>query len=78
MDARGIYASDTKEQAAKFGDGLLTSLQKMDELLADWKTEVPDHQRASFENLLARAAEFKALPFGDGPARHRNRSGSRQ
>jgi len=61
MDARGIYASDTKEQAAKFGDGLLTSLQKMDELLADWKTEVPDHQRASFENLLTRAAEFKAF-----------------
>ena len=61
MEARGIYASDTKEDAAKFGEGLLKNLQKIDELLAEWKTQIREDQRSTFDNLLARAAEFKAF-----------------
>ncbi|HEX5932699.1 MAG TPA: methyl-accepting chemotaxis protein [Pseudorhizobium sp.] len=61
MEARGIYASDTNEQAAKFGEGLLKNLDKMETLLAEWKPMVPSHQQATFENLLQRSAEFKAF-----------------
>ena len=61
MESRGIYASDTKEDAVKFGDGLLNNLQKMDVLLADWKSRIPDSQQAAFASLVARAGEFKAF-----------------
>ncbi len=61
MDARGIYASDTSQAAAKFGEGVLDSLESMEGLLAQWVPMVPAGQKASFENLLERSAEFKAF-----------------
>ncbi|MFN7027233.1 MAG: methyl-accepting chemotaxis protein [Pseudorhizobium sp.] len=61
MDARGIYASKTTEQAGKFGEGLLKSLDSMDKLLAEWKVAVPESQQASFQSLLQRATEFRAF-----------------
>lgn len=61
MDARGIYASKTTEQAAKFGTGLTESLGKMDKLLAEWKAIVPQGQQAAFGNLMQRAGEFKTF-----------------
>src|SRR5690606_27321017 len=61
MEARGIYASDTSEQAVKFGEGLIANLVKMDNLIGEWKPLVPDAQRSTFENLQMRAGEFKAF-----------------
>ncbi len=61
MDARGIYASETTEQASKFGEGLLKSLDSMDKLLAEWKAVVPESQQANFASLLQRAGEFRAF-----------------
>src|SRR5690606_18483269 len=61
MDARGIYASDTSQAAATFGEGGLDSLESMEGLLAQWVPMVPAGQKASFENLLERSAEFKAF-----------------
>ena len=38
MDARGIYASDTVEQATPFAEGIGKSLGKIDAHLAEWRT----------------------------------------
>ena len=59
MESRGIYASDTSEEAVKFGEGLLKNLESMEKLLAKWGPNVPASQKASFDNLLKRSAEFK-------------------
>ncbi|MEH6690555.1 MAG: methyl-accepting chemotaxis protein [Pseudorhizobium pelagicum] len=61
MDARGIYGSKSTEQAAKFGEGVIKSLGSMEKLLADWQAILPESQRAGFQNLLQRSAEFKAF-----------------
>src|SRR3569833_2194557 len=37
MDARGIYAAKTTDDAAPFGKGVMGSLGKNDALLAAWK-----------------------------------------
>ncbi|MCJ8520450.1 methyl-accepting chemotaxis protein [Pseudorhizobium tarimense] len=61
MDARGIYASKNTEQAAKFGEGVMKSLDSMDKLLAEWKPTVPEAQQAAFQNLTQRALEFRTF-----------------
>jgi methyl-accepting chemotaxis protein len=61
MDARGIYASKTTEQASKFGAGLQASLDGMDKLLTEWKAGVPESEQANFQNLLQRASEFRTF-----------------
>ncbi|HEX2146292.1 MAG TPA: methyl-accepting chemotaxis protein [Pseudorhizobium sp.] len=61
MDARGIYSSRTTEQAAKFGEGMHASLDQMDTLLTEWKTTVPESEKASFQSLLQRASEFRTF-----------------
>ncbi|MCB5201433.1 methyl-accepting chemotaxis protein [Neorhizobium sp. T786] len=61
MEARGIYASDTSQEAAKFGEGLVKNLASMEKLLSEWKPMVPASQQASFDNLLRRSEEFKAF-----------------
>jgi len=61
MDARGIYASKTVEQAKPFADGILASLDKIDAHLAGWQTLVPATQATEFEKLMARAAEFRTF-----------------
>jgi methyl-accepting chemotaxis protein len=61
MDARGIYASETTEQARPFGDGILASLDQIDAHLAEWQKLVPPEQAAEFEKLKARTAEFRAF-----------------
>jgi methyl-accepting chemotaxis protein len=61
MDARGIYASDTVEQAAPFGQGILRSLDEIDELLSEWREIVPAEELPAFEAVVARSAEFRAF-----------------
>ncbi|MCF6369423.1 HAMP domain-containing methyl-accepting chemotaxis protein [Rhizobium halophilum] len=61
MDARGIYASKTTDQAAKFGAGLHESLDSMDKLLGEWKAIVTESEQADFQNLMQRASEFRAF-----------------
>ncbi len=61
MDARGIYASKTVEQAKPFGDGILASLDKIDAHIAQWAALVPPSQAADFEKVKARTAEFRAF-----------------
>ncbi len=61
MDSRGIYASDTVEQAEPFAAGIMTSLDKIDALLAGWRPLVTDETRDAFEKVVARTAEFRAF-----------------
>jgi len=61
MDARGIYASDTIEQAAPFAKGVLASLDQIDALIEAWRPLVKPEHQASFDNLVARAAEFRTF-----------------
>jgi methyl-accepting chemotaxis protein len=61
MDARGIYASETTEQAKPFGEGMLASLDKIDAHLAAWEQLIPAEQVPEFEKLKARTAEFRAF-----------------
>ncbi|MBB4952524.1 methyl-accepting chemotaxis protein [Agrobacterium vitis] len=59
MEARGIYVSKTKEEAAKFGVGLMKSLKEIDTTLETWGKLVPADQKASFNALVEKAAEFR-------------------
>jgi methyl-accepting chemotaxis protein len=61
MDARGIYASDTVEQAKPFGDGILASLDRIDAHIGNWGALVPASQAADFEKVKARTAEFRSF-----------------
>ena len=61
MDARGIYASDTVEQAKPFGDGILASLDKIDAHLAAWRPLVKAEDMSAFEKVVARTDEFRAF-----------------
>jgi methyl-accepting chemotaxis protein len=61
LDARGIYASGSVEQAKPFGDGVMASLDKIDAHLAGWQKLIPAAQMAQFEKLKARTAEFRAF-----------------
>jgi methyl-accepting chemotaxis protein len=61
MDARGIYASKTIEQAKPFADGILASLDKIDAHLSDWQSIIPASQVEEFDRLQARTAEFRTF-----------------
>jgi methyl-accepting chemotaxis protein len=61
MDARGIYASDTVEQAEPFGDGILASLDKIDAHLAAWRPMVKPEDLLAFEKVVSRTDEFRAF-----------------
>jgi methyl-accepting chemotaxis protein len=61
MDARGIYASDTLEQAAQFAEGLMTSLDRIDTVLAEWRPLVEAEDLPAFDALIGRSAEFRSF-----------------
>jgi methyl-accepting chemotaxis protein len=61
MDARGIYASDTLEQAKPFAEGILASLDKIDAHLAVWRPLVKAEDLTAFEKVVARTDEFRAF-----------------
>ena len=59
MDARGIYASKTVDDAAPFGKGVLASLDQIDALLNDWRPLVKPEDSAAFSKVVSRTAEFR-------------------
>ncbi len=59
MDARGIYAADSTQDARKFADGLTASLSRIDDLLKAWDPIVPASDRPVFEAVLRDAATFR-------------------
>ena len=61
MEARGIYASKDTAGAKKFAEGIIENLDKMDTVLAAWTPLVAAEQKATFDNLLARSAEFRTF-----------------
>jgi methyl-accepting chemotaxis protein len=61
MEARGIYAAESSEKAKPFAEGIMKNLDKMDAALAEWKPLVPDAQKATFEAMVAKAAEFRTF-----------------
>jgi methyl-accepting chemotaxis protein len=61
MEARGIYGAKDTEAAKKFADGLIENLGEMDKVLAAWTPLVAVEQKATFDTLLARSAEFKTF-----------------
>ena len=61
MEARGIYGAKDTESAKKFADGLTEDLGEMDKVLAAWAPLVGADQKATFDTLLARSAEFKTF-----------------
>ncbi len=61
MEARGIYASPSPAEAAKFGKGLIASLDEIDALLKTWQPLVPEADRAMFEAVVKDAAAFRTF-----------------
>jgi methyl-accepting chemotaxis protein len=61
MEARGIYGASSTEKAKKFADGLIENLAEMDKEIAVWQPLVPAEQKAAFDALIARSAEFKTF-----------------
>ncbi|MGP1276091.1 MAG: methyl-accepting chemotaxis protein [Caulobacterales bacterium] len=63
MEARGIYAAETREQATPFVQNLLSRLDEIDTHLNEWSTLIPSsgEDRALFEAVRARTAEFRAF-----------------
>ena len=59
MESRGIYASRTVQEARPFAKGLLSSLENIDQLLADWEPIVASEDAALFDGVKRSAAEFK-------------------
>ncbi|GLQ54244.1 methyl-accepting chemotaxis protein [Devosia nitrariae] len=61
MDARGIYASRTVEQATPFAEGLVRFLDEIDGVLEEWRPLVDADQQAAFDAVVSRTAEFRAF-----------------
>ncbi|WP_029005604.1 methyl-accepting chemotaxis protein [Azorhizobium doebereinerae] len=61
MEARGIYASSTVEQAKPFAAGLLKQLQLIDTLSASLKGRTPPDDMADLRRVLADLETFKAF-----------------
>jgi len=59
MDARGIYASKSTDEAAPFGKGVLDSLDQIDALLKDWRPLVKPEDVPAFDKVVSRTAEFR-------------------
>lgn len=58
MDSRGIYMSTTIEDVEKFAKPLLANLQKMRELMAEWKGLMPEGEEADLDTTIAAVEEF--------------------
>ncbi|MBB4019772.1 MULTISPECIES: methyl-accepting chemotaxis protein [Chelatococcus] len=61
MDSRGIYMSETSDSAVQFADGIRKHLEEIEKTLADWRHLVPPDRLGSFEEMAARAAEFRTF-----------------
>ncbi|CAN7183757.1 methyl-accepting chemotaxis protein [Rhizobium sp. LjRoot30] len=61
MDSRGVYGAKSPEDAKKFADGILSSLDKMDKVIAEWRPIIGAEQKASFDSLVAGAQQFRVF-----------------
>ena len=61
MEARGIYASKDTDGAAKFAEGIGKVLDDIDVTLEKWRPLVPEEQKAAFDAVVTRAAEFRTF-----------------
>ncbi len=58
MDSRGIYASDSKEDAAPYVKGIRSSVQTMDRLLGEWEKLVPAEVKGEYQAMRRDAQTF--------------------
>ncbi|WP_421762086.1 methyl-accepting chemotaxis protein [Devosia sp.] len=61
MDSRGIYAAATPEKAKPYAEGIVKSLDDIDAHLTAWRTLLPEADLPAFDNMVARAAEFRTF-----------------
>ncbi|APF38446.1 methyl-accepting chemotaxis protein [Chelatococcus daeguensis] len=61
MDSRGVYMSETSDSAVQFAEGIRRHLEEMDKTLANWRPLVPPDRLGSFDEMAARAAEFRTF-----------------
>ncbi len=59
MEARGIYAAPDTEKAKQFAEGLTKRLADIDAVIAKWKPLVSVEQAKAFDDMAARASEFR-------------------
>ena len=59
MEARGIYAAPDTEKAKQFAEGLTKRLADIDAVIAKWKPLVSVEQTKAFDDMAARASEFR-------------------
>ncbi|WP_421594670.1 methyl-accepting chemotaxis protein, partial [Shinella sp. M27] len=61
MEARGVYAAKDTDGAKKFAEGIAKELDGIDATLKEWQPLVPDAQKAAFDAVVSRAAEFRTF-----------------
>ena len=61
MDARGIYASKTTDEAKKFAGGIAESLDEIDTVLADWRGLLTPAQAAAMQDVFDGAKSFRTF-----------------
>ena len=61
MEARGIYAADTTDQAKQFAEGIMTQLDNIDRVIGEWRVLVEPENLPAFDAMAVRAAEFRTF-----------------
>ncbi|TCL72242.1 methyl-accepting chemotaxis protein [Rhizobium sp. BK251] len=61
MEARGIYAAKEIKDTGAFAKGLMTDLDQIDQIIADWAPLVPESQKGTFGKMVDRAKEFRTF-----------------
>jgi len=61
MEARGVYASKSLDEAKKFADGILANLDKIDEVLGDWRALLTPAQAAAMQDVFDGAKSFRTF-----------------
>ena len=61
MEARGIYAAANTEKAKQFAEGILTQLDEIDRVIAEWRPLIETENLAGFDAMAAKAVEFRAF-----------------
>ena len=61
MEARGVYGAANTEKAAQFAEGIMTQLDKMDAVIAQWRPLVPTENLPAFDAMGAKAVEFRTF-----------------
>ncbi|MFD1331682.1 methyl-accepting chemotaxis protein [Methylopila musalis] len=61
MESRGIYAAEDTAEAKPFVTSLLAALREIDDVLAKWRTAVPEDRQGVFDQLSQELQRFKAF-----------------